>query len=103
MTLDEDQHVSPEICRAAYHHGVYKKEDGTSTPVSINQPMQYRYLSHGHVTHSASNVFCVGTTMEINGKENIKDMLTYVTATFLVQTVQVEYDGKDAAKDLDSN
>ena len=84
-------------------HGVYQKEDGSSIPVVINKPVQYRYLSHGHITHTASNVFCEGTTLTVNGQEIIKDMLTYVTATFTVQTVQIEYDGHAAAKDLDTN
>ena len=103
MTLDEDQHVPLETCRTAYLHGVYQKEDKASIPVVLNKPVQYRYLSHGHITHTASNVYCEGSTLTVNGQEIINDMLTYVTATFTVQTVQVEYDGDNTAKDLDSN
>ena len=84
MTLDEAHHVPLETCRTAYMHGVYQKEDGSSIPVVINKPVQYRYLSHGHITHTASNVFCEGTTLIVNGQEIIKDMLTYLSTQNMV-------------------
>ena len=84
MTLDEAHHVPLETCRTAYMHGAYQKEDGSSIPVVINKPVQYRYLSHGHITHTASNVFCEGTTLTVNGQEIIKDMLTYLSTQNMV-------------------
>ena len=99
--LQSDQ-VNKDVCLKAYKTSLYVQEDKKTSTVSVNQPLVYKYINHGAITTSASNVRCEGESFTIHGKLKA-NMLEMITAKFVMQIGKIEYHPEKGVKDLSND
>ena len=97
----KSEQVSHDACRQVYKTHLWSREDGKQATISMNRPYVYKFLSHGTLTASASNVVCKGEAFSIHGKMR-SNMLSLVTARFLMREIKIEIDPTGTAQDIDS-
>ena len=93
--------VSHDTCVQVFKTSLYTQEDGKTATIAVNRPHTYKYLGHGSLKTSNTNVECVGEQFQIHGKLR-SNMLELVTATFTIHKVTVEVDPDKGVKDLDT-
>ena len=93
--------VSRDVCKQAFQTHLYTQEDGRQATISVNRPYNYKYLSHGKLTATSSNVKCEGEQFAIHGKSR-SNMLSMITAQFTLHRVSIETGPEKVPRDLDS-
>ena len=91
----------PEEDCEMVRNGLYKREDGTTVPIQQGQVLRYKYLKHGKITFSQTNVKCEGATVYVHGEQH-NGVLEYISVEVEVQEVSVEI-SPDQIQDLDAN
>ena len=78
-------------CRKAADQQIFTKRDGTAIPIDLNRVYDYKYIEHGGISHTTTNIQCKGSKLFINGelRENI---VTFVTARVVIHSIKVEID-----------
>ena len=95
------EQVAHDKCLQVYKTHLYDREDGKQSMVYPNRPIIYKYLEHGSITADTSNVHCQGESFSIHGKVR-SNMLSLITAEFVLKPVKLEYDPKNGLRDLDN-
>ena len=93
--------VSREKCMQVHKTHLYSREDGKQATISINRPYVYKYLEHGSISSTASNVKCQGEQFSINGKLK-SNIIELVTAQFILREIKMETNPQGEIRDLDS-
>jgi hypothetical protein len=88
-------------CQQTIKRGLYRTETGSSVTVDINREYNYKFIAHGQIHVSTTNVACEGSSIIINGERH-ESVVTLVTAHLEFLEVDVEIDN-DSAVDLDLN
>ena len=97
----QPEQVAHDKCLQVYKTHLYDREDGKQSMIYPNRPIVYKYLEHGSITADTSNVHCQGESFTIHGKVR-SNMLSMVTAEFILKPVKLEYDPKNGLRDLDA-
>ena len=97
----QPEQVAHDKCLQVYKTHLYDREDGKQSMIYPNRPIVYKYLEHGQITADTSNVHCQGESFTIHGKVR-SNMLSMVTAEFILKPVKLEYDPKNGLRDLDT-
>ena len=97
----KSEQVSHDACQQVYKTHLWSREDGKQATVSTNRPYVYKYISHGTLTANAHNVRCEGESFSIHGKMR-SNMLSLVTARFLMRKIKIEIDPTGKIQDMDS-
>ena len=97
----QPEQVAHDKCLQVYKTHLYDREDGKQSMIYPNRPIVYKYLEHGQITADTSNVHCQGESFTIHGKVR-SNMLSMVTAEFILKPVKLEYDPKNGLRDLDA-
>ena len=93
--------ISESECESIFDSKIYVDEVQHSHHIpSTRSEISYKYLAHGEVSYSPSNVFCQGGKTMLNGEEhtNLLDMRTVVIR---IETVEVGLRHDDTVADLD--
>ena len=93
--------ISHDICVQAHKTHLYTREDGKQAMITENRSYIYKYIEHGQLTTSPSNIKCEGEQFSIHGKMR-SNMLSLVTAQFTIHKVSIEADPDKGIRDLDS-
>ena len=84
------------ICAQAAKTSIYVDEVGKSHTLSnTNSVLHYKYISHGSMSYTSSNVYCEGGTSKIMGEEHT-GVLELRTVRFEIRqtTVALRSDGR---------
>ena len=95
------ERISHDTCVQVFKTSLYTQEDGQAATIAVNRPHTYKYLEHGSLKTSSSNVECVGEQFSIHGKLR-SNMLELVTAQFTLHEISVEVNPVDGVKDMDT-
>jgi hypothetical protein len=88
-------------CQQTIKRGLYRTETGASVTVDINRNYNYKFIQHGKIQASTTNVACEGSSIIINGERH-ESVVSLVTVHLEFLEVEVEIDN-DLAVDLDKN
>ena len=94
------ERVSHDTCVQVYKTNLYTQEDGDVATIAVNRPHTYKYLEHGSLKTSSSNVQCEGEQFSVHNKLR-SNMMELVTAQFILHKVSIEVDPADGVKDMD--
>ena len=86
-------------CQQTIKQGIYRTETGTNINIDTNQSYNYKFIQHGRIQASTTNVACEGASIVINGEKH-ESVVSLVTVHLEFMEIEVEL-GNGLARDLD--
>ena len=95
------QIFKPEDCRDIVGRRLYTKEDGGTINIEVDHVYSYKFIEHGHLHLSTSNVACEGASILIHGERH-DSIVSLVSAEVKFTSLEIEMDIGEAT-DLESH